>query len=159
MCCSTHDQSAYDVYYEVLTGKRKTGKELIAGERQTLKDPKKLAKSSFDAGIGFLPFAGIGMSAFKTLRADDVSPVRAVAAERLAEDNDPQSGAALVQATYDKSWIVRAAALESIGRRGDPRLLNDVIAALADNNTSVRYTGAAVILLSTVVSSSSNKTQ
>ena len=51
------DQSAYDVYYEILTGERKTGKGLIAGEKQTVKDPKKLAEQGFNEGIGFVPFA------------------------------------------------------------------------------------------------------
>jgi HEAT repeat protein len=153
------DQSAYDVYYEVLTGERKTGKGLIAGEKQTMKDPKKLAEQGFNEGIGFVPFAGIGWSAFKTLRTDDVSPVRAAAAKMLADDKDPESGDALVQAASNKSWIVRAAALESIAKRGDPHLLDGIVGALADENTSVRCTAAAaVIRLSTIASTPSPKT-
>jgi HEAT repeat protein len=153
------EQSAYDVYYEVLTGERKTGKGLIAGEEQTLKDPKKLAEQSFDEGVGFVPFAGIGWAAFKTLRTDDVSPVRAAAAKMLADDKDPESGDALVQAASDKSWIVRAAALESIAKRGDPKLLDGIVRALTDENTAVRCTAAAaVIRLSTIASTPSPKT-
>jgi HEAT repeat protein len=153
------DQSAYDVYYEILTGERKTGKGLITGEMQTLKDPKKLAEQSFDEGIGFVPFAGIGWAAFKTLRTDDVSPVRAAAAKMLAEDKDPESGDALVQAASNKNWIVRAAALESIAKRGDPHLLDGIVGALADENTSVRCTAAAaVIRLSTIASTPSPQT-
>jgi HEAT repeat protein len=154
------DQAAYDVYYEVLTGERKTGKGLIAGEKETLKDPKKLAEVGFNEGVGFIPFAGIGVSAFKTLRTDDVSPVRAAAAKMLAEDKDPQSGEALVQAAFEKSWIVRVAALESIAKRGDAGLLEGILPALADSNNSVRCTAAAtVIRLSTVASASATKTQ
>jgi hypothetical protein len=153
------DQSAYDIYYEILTGERKTGKGLIAGEKQTMKDPKKLAEQGFNEGIGFVPFAGIGWSAFKSLRSDDVSPIRAAAAKMLADDKDPESGDALVQAASNKSWIVRAAALESIARRGDPKLLDSIIGALADENTSVRYTAAAaVIRLSTIAGTPSPKT-
>ena len=150
------DQSAYDVYYEVLTGERKTGQGLIAGEVQTMKDPKKLAEQGFNEGIGFVPFAGIGWSAFKTLRTDDVSPIRAAAAKMLANDRDPESGDALVNAASNKSWIVRAAALESIAKRGDPHLLVGIVGALADENTSVRCTAAAaVIRLSTIASTPS----
>jgi len=152
------DQSAYDVYYEVLTGERKTGKGLIAGEMQTMKDPKKLAEQGFNEGIGFVPFAGIGWAAFKTLRTDDVSPVRAAAAKMLAEDKDPESGEALVQAASNKSWIVRAAALESIAKRGDPSLLDGIVGALGDENTSVRCTAAAaVIRLSTIATTPAPK--
>jgi HEAT repeat protein len=154
------DQSAYDVYYEILTGERKTGKGLITGEMQTLKDPKKLAEQGFDEGIGFVPFAGIGWAAFKTLRTDDVSPIRAAAAKMLADDKDPESGDALVQAASNKSWIVRAAALESIAKRGDPHLLDGIVGALADENTSVRCTAAAaVIRLSTIPGTPSPKTR
>jgi HEAT repeat protein len=153
------DQSAYDVYYEVLTGERKTGKGLITGEMQTMRDPKKLAEQGFNEGIGFVPFAGIGWSAFKTLRTDDVSPIRAAAAKMLADDKDPESGDALVQAASNKSWIVRAAALESIAKRGDPNLLEGIVGALADENTSVRSTAAAtVIRLSTIARTPAPKT-
>jgi HEAT repeat protein len=153
------DQAAYDVYYEVLTGERKTGKGLIAGQKQTLKDPKKMAELGFDEGIGFVPFAGIGWSALKTLRTDDVSPIRAAAAKMLADDKDPESGDALVQAASNKSWIVRVAALESIAKRGDPQLLDGIVGALVDENTSVRCTAAAaVIRLSRIASTASAKT-
>jgi HEAT repeat protein len=145
------DPGAYDVYYEFLTGERRTGKGLIAEQMKTLKDPKKLAELGVEEGIGFIPFAGIGLSAFKTLRADDVSPVRAAAAKMLANDPDPESGRALVKATSDKSWVVRTAALEAIAKRGDPQLLDGIFPAMADDNTSVRCTAAAaVIRLSTL---------
>jgi hypothetical protein len=60
-----HDDSAYEVYYEVLTGQRKAGKGLIASETSVLKDPKKMAQLGFEEGIGFIPFAGIGWEAIK----------------------------------------------------------------------------------------------
>src|ERR1700730_14426708 len=52
-----HDDSAYEVYYEVLTGQRKAGKGLIASQTSILKDPKKMAELGFEQGIGFVPFA------------------------------------------------------------------------------------------------------
>jgi HEAT repeat protein len=145
------DSAAYEAYYEVLTGQRKTGAGLIATQMKMLKNPKKMAEMGVEEGIGFFPFAGIGLSAIKTLRADDVSPIRAVAAKMLTDDKDPESGQALARATSDKSWIVRAAALEALARRGDPRLLDDVLPAMRDDNTAVRCTAAAaVIRLSTI---------
>ncbi len=121
---SFKDPAAYDVYYEVLVGERKTGKGVIAEEKKTLKDPKKMAELGVEEGIGFIPFAGIGLSAFKSLRVDDVSPVRAAAAKMLVNDTDPESGQALVKAASDKSWIVKTAALEAIAKRGDSQLLD-----------------------------------
>ena len=147
------DPDAYDVYYEFLTGERKTGKGLIAEQMKTLKDPKKMAELGVEEGIGFIPFAGIGLTAFQTLRTDDVSPIRAAAAKMLANDPDPESGRALVKEASDKSWLVKTAALEAIARRGDPKLLEGILPAMMDDNTSVRCTAAAaVIRLSTLAS-------
>lgn len=145
------DPLAYAAYYEFLTGYRKTGNGVIANQMKMLRDPKKMAEIGIEDGIGFVPYASIGLSAFKTLRADDVSPVRAAAAKMLASDPDPVSGQALVMATTDKSWVVKTAALEAIAKRGDPKLLDSIVPALMDDNTSVRCTAAAaVIRLSTI---------
>ncbi len=147
----SNDPLAYEAYYEFLTGFRKTGNGMIAEQMKTLRDPKKMAEIGIEDGIGFVPYAGIGLSAFKTLRADDVSPVRAAAAKLLGSDPDPVSGQALVTATTDKSWLVKAAALEAIAKRGDPKLLDGVVPAMMDDNTAVRCTAAAaVIRLSTI---------
>jgi HEAT repeat protein len=152
------DSAAYEAYYEFLTGYRKTGNGMIKDQMKMLRDPKKMAEIGVEEGIGFIPYAGIGLSAFKTLHADDVSPVRAAAAKMLAIDPDPESGRALVQATTDKSWLVKAAALEAIAKRGDPKLLDGIVPAMMDDNTSVRCTAAAaVIRLSTIAGASRKK--
>lgn len=145
------DPAAFDVFYELLTGERKPNKGMIASQMKTLKDPKKMAEMGFEQGIGFIPFASIGYEAFKALRTDDVSPVRAAAAKILVNDPDPNSANALVRATSDKSWIVRVAALEAVARRGDAKLLDAIVPALLDNNLAVRCTAsAAVIRLTTL---------
>jgi HEAT repeat protein len=147
------DPAAYEAYYEFLTGERKANKGLIAEQVKTLKDPKKLAEIGVEEGVGFVPFAGIGLYAFKAVVANDVSPVRAAAAKMLANDPDPESGRALVVSTSDKSWLIRTAALEAIAKRGDPRMLDAIAPAMSDDNTSVRCTAAAaVIRLSTLAS-------
>jgi HEAT repeat protein len=115
-----HDKSAYEVYYEVLNGERKTGKGLIASQTSILSDPKKMAQLGFEEGIGFVPFAGIGWGAIKAMTKDDVSPIRAAAAKVLAKDPDPATTKALIYAAGDKKWLVRAAALEALAKRGDP---------------------------------------
>jgi HEAT repeat protein len=146
-----NDPAGYEVYYEVLTGERKSAEGLVAQEMETLKDRKKMAKLGFEEGLGFIPYADIGFSAAKAVRRDDTSPVRAAAAKLLVNDPDPRVGQALVRAASDKSWMVRAAALLAIAKRGDPEILNGIVPAISDKNEVVRCTAAAaVIRLATV---------
>src|SRR5205809_523219 len=141
-----HDKIGYDVYYDVLTGERRANKGLIKEELDTLKDKKKLAELGFEQGIGFIPFAGMGYEAFKTVTKNDSSPVRAAAAKQLAHDPDPSTSKALVKASTDKNWAVRAAALEAIALRGDRSLASQVIPALDDSKDVVRFTAAACVV-------------
>jgi HEAT repeat protein len=140
------DKSAYAVYYDLLTGERKTNDGLIARQLEMLKDPKVLAEIGFSEGIGFVPFAGIGWDAWRTVHKKDPNPVRAVAATLLAHDPDPSTGNALVKATNDKDWIVRAAAIEAIAERGDPLLLPHVVEKFSDKNAKVRFSAAAAVI-------------
>lgn len=140
-----NDNSAYEVYYEVLTGERKTGKGILS-QASSLKDPQKLAKLGFEEGIGFIPFAGLGWQAFKTVKKNDSSPVRAAAALVLAKDPDPKTAQILADAAGDKNWVVRAAALEALARRGDPEVLSTVGLYLSDEEGEVKYTAAATAL-------------
>jgi HEAT repeat protein len=139
-------KSAYAVYYDLLTGGRKSGDGLIAKQLETLKNPHELAKIGFSEGIGFIPFAGIGWEAYRRLNKKDPNPVRAVAATFLAHDPDPATSQALVNATQDKDWIVRAAAVEAIAQRGDPSLLPKVQLRFSDKNAKVRYSSAAAVI-------------
>lgn len=140
------DPAAYEVYYAVLTGQRKSSEGLLKSELNTLKDRKSMEKMAFETGIGFVPFGGMGYEAWKTVTKDDTSPVRAAAAERLAKDPDPKSGQALAEACLDKKWRVRLASVDAIAERGDPALLDSLISVLSDNNDAVRYHAAAAIL-------------
>jgi HEAT repeat protein len=151
------DPQAYDAYYEFLTGGRKVNNGLIAAQMKTLKDKKKMAQIGVEGGIGFIPYAGIGLSAYKALHTDDVSPVRAESAKMLAGDPDAASGKALVEATADKSWLVRAAALEAIAKRGDPQLLDSIVPAMQDDNTLVRCTAAAAVIRLTTLANTRAK--
>ena len=140
------DKSAYAVYYDLLTGERKAGDGLIAKQLARLRDPKQLAEIGISEGVGFVPFAGIGWEAWRTLHTKDPNPVRAVAATLLAHDPDPASGDALVKATNDKDWIVRAAAVEAIAQRGDASLLPHVVEKFSDKNAKVRFSAAAAVI-------------
>jgi HEAT repeat protein len=140
------DAGAYDVYYAVLTGERKAKGSLLSEQMKILHDPKQLAKLGIEEGIGFVPFAGMGYSAYRMLSKDEVSPVRAAAARALANDPDPESAKALARAVSDKSWIVRKAALDALAKRNDPKLLKAVIPAMEDDKDIVMYTAAAAVV-------------
>jgi HEAT repeat protein len=139
-------KSAYEVCFELLMGERKSNDGVIARQLETLKDPKELAKIGISEGIGYIPFAGIGWDAYRTMNKKNPNPVRAEAARMLAHDPDPAIGKALIKATEDKDWIVRAAAVEAIAQRGDPSLLPQVVDKFRDKNPHVRYSAAAAVI-------------
>jgi HEAT repeat protein len=141
------DTLAYEVYYEILTGERKGSKGLVAGQIDTLKDPKKMALLGFQEGIGFVPFAGMGYTAIRTIVKDDSSPVRAAAAKVLVNDPDSATEDALIQAaTDDKHELVRTACLDALARRGNPTVIDRIAPALSDDKDTVKYTAAAAIV-------------
>ena len=141
------DKTGYNVYYAILTGETKTGTGLLDEQKKMLKDPQKLAQFGFEQGIGFIPFAGIGWSAIKMLRKDDTSPILAASAITLADDPDPKSGTALVDASEkQKSWIVRAAALNALAKRGDPQYIKAAEESLSDEKEEVQYSAAACVI-------------
>jgi HEAT repeat protein len=140
------DPLGYAVYYAVLTGEKKSGGGLLDDQKKMLKDPKKMAQFGFEQGIGFIPFASVGLGAFKALTKDDSSPVRAAAARILANDPDPKSGDALIEASSDEKWLVRAAALDALSHRGDPSAIPKIESKLDDEKEAVRYAAAATII-------------
>ncbi len=139
------DPAAYDVYFALLTGERKEP-GLVKSQMDTLKDKKQLEKLVFEAGIGFVPFGGMGYEAFKTVTQNDSALVRIVAAEKLATDPDPKTAKALGEACSDKDWKVRVAVVEAIASRGDPALLPSVTHLLYDSKDEVRFESAAAII-------------
>jgi len=139
------DPAAYDVYYALLTGERK-GPGLVKSQLDTLKDRKQLEELMFQAGMGFVPFGGMGLEAWKTITRDDTSAIRAVAAERLAADPDPKTTEALSKGCFDKKWRVRVGVVEAIAKRHDPALLQSVSELLYDENDTVRYEAAAAVI-------------
>ncbi len=140
------DKAGYEVYYAVLTGQRKAKGSLLSQQMKLLHDPKKLAQIGIEEGIGFVPFAGMGYTAYRMLSKDQVSPVRAAAARALASDPDPESGKALEESVSDKSWIVRKAALDALAKRDDPKTLKVAMEAMDDDKDIVMYTAAAVVV-------------
>ena len=141
------DNRGYNVYYAILTGERKSGTSLMDEQKKMLNDPKKMAQFGFEQGIGFIPFAGLGYGAFKMVTKDNTSPVLAAAAFTLARDPDPKSGQALADtAANNKSWIVRAAALNAMALRGETSLLPAAETQLDDPKDEVQYSAAAAVI-------------
>jgi HEAT repeat protein len=140
------DPVAYDVYYTLLTGERRSSKGLMQSQMDILRDRKQVEKLALETGIGFVPFGGMGLQAIRTITHDDVSPVRALAAQRLAADPDPKSAKALSDYVFDKKNKVREAVVEAIAKRGDPALLKTVVALLYDDNENVRFDAAAAVI-------------
>jgi len=140
------DPEGYEIYYEILTGERKSSAGFIAQQTAILHDPKKLAQMGFEQGIGFIPYAGMGWDAVQVILKNDSSPIRAAAASMLANDPDPDTAKALVKAVRDNNWIVRVAAIEAIAKRGDGSLRISIEPSMYDPKREVRYTAAATVV-------------
>ena len=140
------DPAAYDVYYAILTGQRKGTEGLIQTQLDILRTRKGIEKMAFEAGLGFVPYGGMGYEAWKTINQNGDIAVRADSAAKLARDPDPKSGQALAEACLDSKWQIRVAVIDAIAKRGDPRLLYAVIPLMQDNSDTVRYQAAAAVL-------------
>lgn len=137
------DPAAYDVYYAVLTGRRKSTQGLLQTQLAMLRNRKALEKLAFETGIGFVPFGSIGYEAWKRLTSNDSALVKAAAALKLAQDPDAESERALVNACDEDDWQVRAAAAQAIAQRGNRKLLSVLTPLFNDSNDAVRYESAA----------------
>lgn len=140
------DSAGYDVYYEVLTGERKTGENCTTQYKRMFENPKELAWFGFGIGVGFIPYAGYPWAVLQIVAKNYHAPVEIDALKKLGADPDPRIGKAPVRATSDKSRAVRMAALEAIARHGDANLISAVTPYMNDKNAAVRFTAAAAVL-------------
>ena len=145
------NEDGYDTYYAVATGQMKSGQSLVASEQtklnQLLHNPKDLAETAFQQGIGFVPFGGLGFGAFKAIHDSGANAtlVKATALKMLAKDPDPRSGKALIAATGDNQWVIRSAAYDALAHRGDRALVSQMAMGLTDQQEEVKLTAAAAI--------------
>jgi HEAT repeat protein len=136
-----NDPEGYEIYYEILTGKRSSGGGILSG----LKDRKTLEKMGIDEAIGFIPFGGIGLGAYEYFKRIGTSGVNAAAAAALASDPEPAAREALIQACFGGKDIVRVAALQALARRGDRSVVENIEPAMYAGTPLVSYTAAAVV--------------
>lgn len=141
-----HDPAAFEIYYAIVTGKRKGTEGLLESQLDRLKNKKAMEQLVFETGIGFVPFGSIGYEAWKTIMRNDATLVKVDAALKLARDSDPATGRALADACQDDKWEVRAAAARAIALRGDSALLKVLIPLLNDDSDPVRYVSAASLV-------------
>ncbi len=145
------NEEGFDTYYAVATGTMKSGQGLVKSEQtklnELLHNPKDLAETAFEQGIGFVPFGGLGFGAFKAIHDSGANAtlVKATALKMLAKDPDPRSGKALIAATSDDQWVIRAAAYDSLAHRGDRSLVSEMAMGLTDQQEQVKLTAAAAV--------------
>src|ERR1041385_802862 len=141
------DKTAYGVYYAILMGDKKTSEGMIQAQLDRLKDPKQVTIIGIEEGLGFVPFAGMGVAAVRTIKKDDTSPARAAAARLLAHDPDPLAEDALMQtALADNNDFVRQAALDALAERGNPACAERLMKNLDESKSAIRYRTAATII-------------
>jgi HEAT repeat protein len=157
------DERGYEVFYAVLTGQRKSGQGLIGGQeeemKQLLRNPKQMEAMAFEQGMGFVPFGGAGLKVYQTVHDSESKDliVKATSIKILAKDSDPRTAKALVAATTEKHWLLRAAAYDALARRGEAALLPDITPGLKDEKEEVRLTAAAAVIhLSTFSNNATN---
>jgi hypothetical protein len=131
---------------QVLLGTRKGADGFVHSQINQLRDPKAMAVTGVETGIGFVLFGSEGYEVFRRACKDDTTLVRVAAAKRPATDCDPKIDAALARACADRNPAVRAAALFALARRGDPASLAAIRLALEDKNDIVRDEAAATAL-------------
>ena len=146
-----NNEEGYDTYYAVATGQMKSGQGLVASQEskmnELLHNPKDMAETAFQQGIGFVPFGGIGYGAFKAIHDSgaNATVVKATSIKMLAKDPDPRSGKALIAATGDDQWVIRSAAYDALAHRGDRTLISQMALGLTDQQIVVKLTAAAAI--------------
>jgi len=141
------DPSAYDIYYAILMGDRKSNNGLLQSQLDRLKDPKQMMQLGIQEGISFVPFGGMGYEAFRELKSHNGASARAAAARFLARDPDQITEDALLQAAVaDKDEEVRLAALDALAERGNPKCIERLAKNLNEDKSAVRYRTAAAIL-------------
>jgi HEAT repeat protein len=140
------DPMAFDVYYAIVTGQRKSKSGLIQSQLSALHNRKQMEKLALETGIGFVPFGGMAFEAWKTITHDNSSAVIIQALDRLASDPDPKSQQAIEDACYDGKWQIRAAAVTALAKRSNPSALDYAVSAMQDDNDLVVDLGAATVV-------------
>jgi hypothetical protein len=63
--------SGYDLYYSLVVDVRKDKTSPIAGELNQMKTPARAIRFAFDQGVGFMPYGGYGIEAYRAWKLAD----------------------------------------------------------------------------------------
>jgi HEAT repeat protein len=141
-----NDPEAYDIYYQILTGKRKGGGSIFDG----IKDKKSLETIGLETAIGFIPFGGVGTGAYSYFKQNGSARtnLNVIAVNTLAAEpgRDSAVDKALVQAAFDDKEIVQVAAFQALAKRGNPAVIPELEPAMYSAKPLISYTAAATIL-------------
>lgn len=145
------DRSGRSLFQAVLSGDRKPTRGPMRARwrdaKDTLSDPQALTMIGVKQGAGALlgPFA-MGISVVEEFTRDGSAPTRALCAEMLSADRNPDTLADLLAALEDKNWVVRAAAARALGIYGNRAVLPRLEHLLNDDKDAVKYMAAAAIV-------------
>ncbi len=67
---SLGDSSGYTIYYQVLTGKRKSGEGPVEEQKRLVRDPKAMTLMMLDIVVGFVPYGGYSWAMFQVISKD-----------------------------------------------------------------------------------------
>ena len=146
------DHSGRNFFYEILEGGRKTQPGIIQGQitkaRQDLQDPKAMLLIGINAASGAMLGPGaLGVSAIEELAINKSTPVQALCAKLLAEDDTPDTVTELKLALEDKNWLIRAAAARSLAAMKHPEVTPRMRTMMeTDKKDAVRYAAAAAFI-------------
>ena len=144
-----HDTAGREALLAVLEGDTKSASGPLTKQKRDAQrmvhTPRTLLLFAMRQGIGFapVPYLGLGVASMQQFLSDPGVSGRATVALMLAHDKDPATLDALRAALTDKDWSVRAAAVQALALRRDPRMSTDVVPLLDDENQAVRLRAAA----------------
>ena len=144
------DRSGRDLVIDTLDGKTK-GKSFVKSSMTSqigkYRDPKVLAlKGATEAAGAFVGPLPIGITIAQELLKDRTASARAASAQMLGKDSSPEAVEELAEARFDKSWAVRAAALQALAVSPGKVSIEVFAPMLYDGHAPVRDIAAAGII-------------
>lgn len=146
------DRSGREMFYEVMAGERKTQPGFVKSHVNQVKkdvhDPKTLALIGINQASGqFLGPFSMGISMLEEYAKNTSSPVQALCANLLAQDDTPDTIEQLSLALDNDNWTVRAAAAKALANMHDRRVIAKLDEMMSsDKEPAARLAGAAAIV-------------
>jgi HEAT repeat protein len=146
------DRSGREMFYEVLAGERKTQPGFIKSHvnevKKDIHDPKTLALIGINQASGqFLGPFSMGVSMLEEYAKNTSSPVQALCANLLAQDETPDTIEQLSLALDNNNWTVRAAAAKALANMRDRRVIAKLDEMMSsDKEPAARLAAAAAIV-------------